>query len=306
MSTTTTITMSSTVSQEDNTAKEILYEPKIVRLPTDILPPKLDVKDWLVESPSIGDWARQFYASYVGITDPTELSSHLIQIRSQAWEIYKYRCVASFLFVNYNLGEAYGWEWYNHILSRVKSGEKLLDLGCAFGHTARNLVYDGAPAENIISADLRAEFWELGYQLFKDRDTFHGQFHQGDVLETSFMETMDGEIDILHTSSFFHLFDFASQQRILRKILRLCSQKPGTVIFGRQVGNTNPCYLTHSIRPGKGLYMHSGESFKQMVGDIAGQDWEIQTWLTTRDKQDKQTEHGGKQGRLRFIITKVR
>jgi SAM-dependent methyltransferase len=284
---------------------ESTYEVKKVRLPTDILPPKLDVKDWLVESPTIGDWARDFYTSYVGISDPNELKTHLLQIRSQAWEVYKYRCVASFLFVNYNLGESYGWEWYHQLVARIKGGETFLDLGCAFGHTARNLVFDGAPMENIISADLRAEFWDLGYQLFRDRDTFHARFRQGDVFNGSYLEEFDGQIDILHTSSFFHLFDLASQQTIVRRILRLVSSKPGTVIFGRQVGNTVPIYKTHSLRPGKGIYMHSEESFKKMVEDIAGQDWDVQVWITTRT--DKQiTENDGPSGRLRFIITKVR
>ena len=185
-----------------------------MREPAELLGPQVNVNEWLAEPPTVGEWARKFYREYVGIADEEELKEHLIEVRALAWKVYKYRCVASFLFVNYNLGESYGWEWYDGIIQRVKRGDKFVDLACAFGHSARNLVYDGAPQENVISGDLRQEFWELGYQLFRDREKFHAVFHQGDIFDSNYLQEYNGQIDILHTSSFFHLFEFEDQQKL--------------------------------------------------------------------------------------------
>jgi SAM-dependent methyltransferase len=273
------------------------------RKPADILAPKVDFSVWLSEPPIVGDWARKFYKEYVSIADEEELNEHLMEVRGLAWEVYKYRCVASFQFINYNLSESYGLEWYNGILQRLKEGDKILDLGCAFGHTARNLVYDGAPQENIISGDLREGFWELGYQLFRDRDKFHCKFHQGDAFDSEYLQEYNGKINIVHISSFFHLFELDAQQDLVRRLLKLVSTKPGTIIFGRSVGNTQRWVFKHPFRPGQCLYQHSEESFRAMFEGVAGDGWDLKVLLRTRP--ENVAENGGLRGRLRFIITKL-
>lgn len=273
------------------------------RKPVDILAPNVHYSEWLAEAPTVGDWARKFYQEYVGIADEEELKMHLMEVRGLAWEVYKYRCVASFFFVNYNLRESYGWEWYDGILERIKRGDLIFDLACAFGHTARNLVYDGAPQGNVLSGDLRQGFWDLGYQLFRDRGKFHCKFHQGDVFDSQYMQEYDGKIDIVHTSSFFHLFELDAQQDLVRRLLKLVSTKPGTIIFGRSVGNTSRYVYKHPLRPGQCLYQHSEDSFRTMFEDVAGDDWNVKVWLNTRP--ENVAPNGGLQGRLHFIITKL-
>jgi len=272
--------------------------------PVDILATNPDYTKWLAEPPTVGDWARKFYREYVGLADEEELKQHLMEVRESAWKIYQYRCVASFFFVNYNLGETYGQEWYSGILERMKGGDKFLDLACAFGHVGRNLLYDGAPQENIISSDLRPEFWELGYHLFRDRETFYSKFHQADIFDPTCLEEYNGQINILHISAFFHLFDLERQKRVVRALLRLLSTKPGTTIFGRQAGNTIPEFKTHPWRPSDyGLYAHNAESFRGMFEEVAGEGWDVKTWLVT--KPENQANNGGLYGRVRFIITKL-
>lgn len=39
---------------------------------------------------------------------------------------------------------------------------------------------DGAPAANLIGTDIQQGFLDLGYDLFKDHDTFEGRFMAGD------------------------------------------------------------------------------------------------------------------------------
>ena len=270
----------------------------------DILSARPNYSEWLAEPPIIGDWARKFYRDYVGIADEEELKRHLMEVREAAWKIYKYRCVASFFFVNYNLGEEYGWDWYKGLVERVKGGDTLLDLGCAFGHTARNLVYDGAPQENIISGDLRAAFCKVGYQLFRDKEKFHGRFYQGDIFDPNYLEEFNGKFNIIHASAFFHLFGLQHQTKIVERLLQIATIKSGTIIFGRQVGCTIPRYLQHPLRLGEGLYMHSEESFRQMWESVvAPGEWDIKLQLVPRT--GVVADNGGAKGRLHFIITKL-
>jgi hypothetical protein len=273
------------------------------RNPVEILAPKFDYREWFIEPLVVQDWARKFYREYVGITGEEELKKHLTEVRGLAWEIYPYRCIASFYFVNYNLGESYGWEWYNSILERLKAGNIILDLGCAFGHTARNLVYDGAPQENIISGDLRPEFWELGYQLFRDRESFHCKFYEGNIFDKEYLQDYNGKINIVHISSFFHLFELEIQQDLVRRLLQIVSTKPGTIICGRSAGNTKTCVYKHPFRSGQCLYQHNEESFRRMFESVAGDGWDIKVRLIARS--EIVAPNGGLPGRLTFIITKL-
>jgi len=276
-----------------------------ISVPPEVLPPSVDVKDWWVEKPEIGPWAKRFFKEYVGITDQDELAKHLCSIRELAWDVFHYRCIASLLFVNYNLSEAYGTEWYYDVLQRLKKGDKVLDVGCAFGQIARNFVFDGAPAENVWSMDLREAFWDLGYDMYKDRDTFKTPFFEGDISDHEFMKEYDGKFDFIHAASFFHIFNLESQYKVVQRMTKLLSSKPGSVIFGRQVGCSVPRHFSsHPIRLGKGLYMHSVQSFTDMFEDAAPGKWDIQAWLTTRNPRPESKEKG-RPGRLRFIITRL-
>ncbi|KAF9734977.1 methyltransferase domain-containing protein [Paraphaeosphaeria minitans] len=56
-------------------------------------------------------------------------------------------------------------------------------MACCFGQGIRQLVADGAPPENIFGCDLRKEYVELGYQLFRDHGRLHGQLLTADIFE---------------------------------------------------------------------------------------------------------------------------
>jgi SAM-dependent methyltransferase len=270
--------------------------------PVDILQQHINYDEWFAVAPVVEPWARKFYREYAGISDEEELKKHLMEVREAAWKIYKYRCVASFFFVNYNLGGAFGEKWYSTIIERLKDGELLLDLACAFGHAARNLVYDGAPVENVISGDLRQEFWDLGYQLYCDKDRFHGVFFQGDFFDSSYLQEYNGKFDMIHNSAFFHLFDLPDQHKIVKRLVQLLRDKPGSVLFGRAAGNTKPCLRQHPSRPGQVFYQHNEESFKEMWDKAAGDGWNVKTGFHTRPEN---IQNGGLAGRLVFIITKL-
>lgn len=102
---------------------------------------------------------------------------------------------------------------YPTILTRLKSGDALLDLGCCFGHIMRQIVFDGAPSENLTGTDLRPEFIELGYELFRDRAIFKSDFVTGDILDEDDegLASLNGRFDVVHAAAFFHLFDWSTQ-----------------------------------------------------------------------------------------------
>lgn len=51
---------------------------------------------------------------------------------------FPYPCIGSFRFLDMSIPQS---PVYPEVLQRLKSGEKLLDLGCAIGQELRHLVY---------------------------------------------------------------------------------------------------------------------------------------------------------------------
>ena len=104
---------------------------------------------------------------------------------------------------------------------------------------------------------------DLGYELFKDKDTLKSKFFIGNMLDESFLADQQGKYDIIHMGSFLHLFPYdtqgissllffpspscillhsiiSSSVQLVKKIGKLLVPKKGSMIAGRQVGNANP------------------------------------------------------------------
>ncbi len=76
----------------------------------------------------------------------------------------------------------------------------------------RKLVADGVPTEHLYGCDLRPEFFELGYKLFRDKDTLKSKFIAADIFDpSSALSSLYGNIDIIYAGSFLHLFGYAEQ-----------------------------------------------------------------------------------------------
>ena len=45
-----------------------------------------------------------------------------------------------------------------------------LDVGCCLGTDMRKLVFDGVPAQNLVGIELRQQYIDLGFDLFRDRN----------------------------------------------------------------------------------------------------------------------------------------
>lgn len=192
---------------------------------------------------------------------------------------FQYPCIGMFRFLDLSLKESPA---YGEIVQRLKGGDKLLDLGCCFGQEIRDLVFQGVPAENIFGSDLRQEFVDLGYDLFLDRGKLATTFIVGDAMDPkSELSSLNGKVNIIHATSFLHLFNWEDQVTLGKRFVEILSAKPGSMVVGRQVGNVNPG--EHARKAGAGTrYRHDGQSFDRMwqqIGEETGTKWKVQAAL---------------------------
>jgi hypothetical protein len=201
--------------------------------------------------------------------------------------------------------------YYPEVLSRLKSGQRYLDLGCCFGQEIRQLVFDGVPSENLYASDVCLDFWNLGYELFLDKDKLKATFIPGDVFDPeSALKQLDGKVDILHAASFFHLFGYEQQVEVAKRVVKLLRPVPGSLILGRQVGSAKPGVM---VRPqsGRTMFRHDERTWTEMwekVGEELGVKFEVdakleemkEPSLEREEKRGKELQDGTR--RLRFVV----
>ncbi|KAB8205540.1 hypothetical protein BDV34DRAFT_235242 [Aspergillus parasiticus] len=210
----------------------------------------------------IGPGAKELLEIYSGIP-PADVNLHVARIAKQGWEIAPYPCFRLASFLNLELSRL---PVYPRIVDRVKQGALLIDLGCGLGQDIRRLAYDGAPSENMLGLDLREEVIELGYDLFKDRDTLRATFLAQDFFEdTPVLREMIGKIEIINSRLFMHLWDWAGQVRVGQRMIELLTPQGGLITGlhsgGRESGN-------HKAEGWIERFIHNEMSFRQMWIEI--------------------------------------
>lgn len=182
------------------------------------------------------------------------------------------------------------------MLERVKHGEKLLDLGCAFGQELRQLVsysttgisilsqhistnlsslccpqlYDGAPGKNLYGSDLQQDFLDLGHELFLDESKLpKSQLISGDILDPKcrLLVEMKGELDIIYISLFIHVFDWEQQKIVAKHMLQLLAEKPGSMIVGRVMATRNQEVIA-ATKARMPYYFHDMASWQRLWDQV--------------------------------------
>lgn len=199
----------------------------------------------------------------------------------------------------------------------MKNGETLLDLGCCFGQDLRQLVADGAPSENIYGLDIEGPLIDVGYDLFMDRGKLKSTFFVADVFTRGTdWSQLEGKMDIINASAFFHLFPWPKQIEASCLLVRFGRSKPRTVIIGRQMGSLTPGEFP-SLIEGETGYRHDIHTLQKLwdeVGAITGTRWEVDGTLDTvgimgkgdssKDSKDKPAWVEPNMRRLLFTITR--
>lgn len=200
-----------------------------------------------------------------------------ISQREKAYNVFNYGCIGRWRFLDLYITEA---PEYLDIITRLKAGEKLLDLGCCFGHILRQLAFDGSPADNLTGADLRPEFIELGYELFRDKDTFGAHFMTADILDPTdtVLAALDGKFDVVHTASFFHLFGWDDQVKIGERVVRFFRPGAKALVLGRQSARREPLSVEAWRQTDEKKYHHNVASLQQLwdvIGEKTGTKWRV-------------------------------
>ncbi|KAL0257749.1 hypothetical protein SLS55_006912 [Diplodia seriata] len=239
--------------------------------------------------------SRDLLENYSGIS-PEKVEAHVR-------EVFPYPCIGAFRFLDLAM---YKEPYYPEVLSRVKNGDKLLDLGCCFGQELRKLVsnhktqhdpasshlispaqaHDGAPPSSLYGSDLRPAFLTLGHALFLDEAKLPTTPHfiAADILADPFSASplhrqLGGTVSVVHASAFFHLFSREDQLRAAEAVVALLKPEPGVAVVGAQIGTPTPG-VAESWTKGKKSprFSHNVESWAALwdeVGTRTGTGWEV-------------------------------
>ncbi|OAP63117.1 hypothetical protein AYL99_02344 [Fonsecaea erecta] len=230
-------------------------------------------------------------AEYAGIP-PEAQKEHIKTVRDQAFKSYPYPCLGRWRFLELDLSRHP--LYHSYIVPMMSNDEKaadgaaagggkddwiFLDLGCCLGQDIRKLIFDGGDASRIYGADLRPEFIDVGYALFRDEDKFPRAEHfiaPADVFdfspESELSKKCDGRVGILHSTSVFHLFDWDQQVAMACRCLQLMTTKNGRVLIcGCQVGNVTAGEFPRRLGGGS-RYRHNEASWKKMWDEVVRQE----------------------------------
>ena len=173
----------------------------------------------------------------------------------------------------------------------------------------RKVAADGAATEHLYGCDLRPEFFDLGYKLFRDKETLKSKFIAADIFhQSSDLTSLYGNIDIIYAGSFLHLFDYAKQVEVCKQIVKLLKDKKGSMLMGRQVGNLEAGEKVHETSKRGTMFRHNEESFRKMwdeVGELTGTKWRVETQLIKFGEsymKERVDAHGLNMRLLRFSI----
>ncbi|KAF7866980.1 uncharacterized protein EAF02_009766 [Botrytis sinoallii] len=143
-------------------------------------------------------------------------------------------------------------------------------------------------AINIVS------HWEVGYNLFRDRDQFSAQFVEaGIVSESKVLAPLRGQVDIIAVTQVIHQWDWEGQVKAAKQLIRF-TKGPGSMIVGNQIGNPKAQEVTLKslVVP---MWRHNPESFAKLwdqVGQETGTRWETQAWMRSFDEMAFGVEDG--------------
>ncbi|KAF3902808.1 hypothetical protein AA313_de0205458 [Arthrobotrys entomopaga] len=279
---------------------------------------------WFIPSDKLkpSPFALELFQKYSGVPED-QVSAHIINLREKAWEVHPYPCIGGFRFLDFAILESPA---YNAVVAKIKVGAKYLDLGCCFAQDLRALVYAGVPSENLYGADLQSGFIELSYDLFNDQDTLKSTFFTGDIFDLSTFKPVKGntsdpelfhklmgQFEVLSARSFLHLFNQELEFKAACNMVKMVSEKKGSIIMGRQVGSRKPGF--HKTTSGlRTVWRHDTTSFKELwkrVADATGTEWDVQVNLVEMSPHIRaMLDHVRFEGRedrvwLEFVITRA-
>ena len=126
--------------------------------------------------------------------------------------------------------------------------------------------------ELLYGSDVFPDYERVGQELFRDADSFKGRFISADLFADDANNALvktEGTWNFVSIVMFLHIFDWATQIRACKRIIKLLARKPGSMVIGAQTGSTQsgeqtikPPYVAEGEQ--KSVFRQSAETFMEM------------------------------------------
>lgn len=175
--------------------------------------------------------------------------------------------------------------YYQSLLTRIKNGDRFLDLGCGLGQNVRKIVHDLGPSPTVFGSDLSQDLIDCGYDYFLDKASLEPQFFTGDLLSGSDpnFEKMKGTFDVIFATCLYHLWSWDVQLKASIATVHLLKPEAGAVIFGWQIGASPAKEITRNLGKTRAehttMFRHDEASLRKLwdlVGEETGTRWVVE------------------------------
>lgn len=228
-----------------------------------------------------------------------DLAQHIANVRDETETVSPWPCLSWFSFMPPLIRTAPPPNTYSRIVEHLRAHpeDKILDLGCMFGHDARALLQDGVKPTQVVAADLIPALFDLGHKLFDDRTSdahLNGTtWRKVDIFneqDTASIEVPGGYYAIF-TARFVHLFPLEQQKVVVKTLNRLLARRVGATIFGVESGREEGKQGLYDTRAGMSMgptgisdkadvmYHHSARTYKDLYESVEPGAWSYEIVL---------------------------
>ena len=131
--------------------------------------------------------------------------------------------------------------------------------------------------------DVEPGFFDLGHELFRDREKMLAKCVAADLTKSSVpsIEPLKSSIDVISAQSLFHLFTLKDQTTVAQHLAELTKPMAGSIIVGRQLGLMK-AGEQRGLSEDTIVFLHDPGTFDrfwQDIGATTGSKWKVDTWV---------------------------
>ena len=124
----------------------------------------------------------------------------------------------------------------------------------------------------------------------------HAKFYEANILETQskLMTDLEGKMNVIVASDFFHLFTWEEQVTIGRNFVSLASTEPDTMLIGKFVGKSETESAATDFGHSQRAFWHNESSFRELWRQVEEQtktSWDVNV-KAVRVGEDPMYTHG--------------
>ena len=111
------------------------------------------------------------------------------------------------------------------------------------------------------------------------------------------LKGLEGKMDVIHAGSFFHLFDYAGNVAVAKRVVQLLRPVKGSVLVGRQVGNVWAGAYLNELKGGS-RFRHDAVTWGKMweeVGRETVSEWRVEAEMEMGPEKEWEEKEGKKE-----------